>query len=82
MRTKKHYENLLNENPNTAVGFSLAESDGTEMTAVTEPTTELIVRKIPESVRRELKARAAREGKTMQGVILELITEYTKEQKG
>ena len=24
MRTKKHYENLLNQNPNTTVGFTLA----------------------------------------------------------
>lgn len=24
MRTKKHYENLLNKNPNTTIGFTLA----------------------------------------------------------
>jgi len=36
----------------------------------------IIMRNIPESIRRELKARAAKEGKSMQGLILELITRY------
>lgn len=42
----------------------------------------LIIRNIPESVRRELKARAAKEGKSMQGLILELITRYVSEKQG
>lgn len=41
-----------------------------------EKKSAIIIRNVPESVRRELKARAAREGKSMQGVILELITRY------
>lgn len=36
----------------------------------------IIIRNVPESVRRELKAKAAKEGKSMQGLILELITKY------
>jgi len=43
--------------------------------------TTLIIRNVPESIRRELKSRAAQEGKTMQGVILELITRYVGEAK-
>ncbi|MEA3347097.1 MAG: hypothetical protein U9Q21_03290 [Candidatus Auribacterota bacterium] len=38
----------------------------------------IIVRKIPLSLRQALKAKAATEGKTMQGVILELIAGYVK----
>ena len=41
-----------------------------------EDNKTLIIRNIPESIRRELKARAAKEGKSMQGLILELITRY------
>lgn len=41
-----------------------------------EKASAIIIRNVPESVRRELKARAAREGKSMQAVILELITRY------
>ena len=36
----------------------------------------IIIRNVPESIRRGLKAKAAQEGKSMQGVILELITRY------
>ena len=36
----------------------------------------IIIRNVPESVRRELKAKAALEGKSMQVLILELITKY------
>ncbi len=122
MRTKKHYENLLNQNPNTTVGFSLAaqavyaakngnypgpnESDGTdvatwkniarelkskygenltveqvreEMAAVVEPTTELIVRKIPESVRRDFKSKCAADGVSQQDKIIELMRNYIKQ---
>lgn len=34
----------------------------------------IIIRNVPESTRRALKAKAAMEGKSMQGLILELIT--------
>mgnify|MGYP000964836166 CR=1 FL=1 len=122
MRTKKHYENLLNQNPNTTVGFSLAaqavyaakngnypgpnESDGTdvsewktiacelkskygenltveqvreEMAAVVEPTTELIVRKIPESLRRDFKSKCAADGISQQDKIIELMRNYVNQ---
>jgi hypothetical protein len=38
----------------------------------------IIIRNVPESIRRNLKAKAALEGKSMQGLILELITSYVK----
>lgn len=38
----------------------------------------IIIRNVPESVRRELKAKAAKEGKAMQAVLLELIGKYVK----
>jgi hypothetical protein len=122
MRNKKHYENLLNQNPNASVGFSLAaqavyaakygnypgpnESDGTdvsawksitrelkskygenltvddvraEMVAVTEPTTELIVRKIPESLRRDFKSKCAADGVSQQDKIIELMRGYVNQ---
>jgi hypothetical protein len=41
-----------------------------------EKETAIIIRTVPESVRRDLKAKAALEGKSMQGLILELITRY------
>ena len=41
-----------------------------------EKESAIIIRNVPESVRRDLKSRAALEGKTMQGLILELITKY------
>jgi predicted DNA binding CopG/RHH family protein len=44
----------------------------------TGQTGQLIIRKVPESLRRELKAKAAAEGRSMQGVILKLIEKYTK----
>jgi hypothetical protein len=43
------------------------------------PCEEIIIRNVPESVRRELKSRAAKDGKTMQGLVLELITRYVVE---
>jgi len=43
-----------------------------------ESTSAIIIRNVPESVRRELKARVAREGGTMQGKVLELITAYVR----
>ena len=39
-----------------------------------ESTTAIIIRNVPESIRRALKAKAAQDGKSMQGLILELIT--------
>lgn len=36
----------------------------------------IILRNVPESIRRDLKSRAALEGKSMQGFVLELITRY------
>lgn len=44
-----------------------------------EKESAIIIRNVPESVRRDLKANAAKEGKSMQGLILELITKYNKE---
>jgi len=44
-----------------------------------EKESAIIIRNIPESVRRELKARAALEGKSLQGLVLELITRYVSE---
>lgn len=44
-----------------------------------DPHKAIIIRNVPESVRRELKAKAAKEGKSMQGVILELIIRYVHE---
>ena len=41
-----------------------------------ETETAIIIRNVPESVRRELKAKAALEGKSMQWLVLELITRY------
>ncbi|MFX0200515.1 MAG: toxin-antitoxin system antitoxin subunit [Candidatus Hodarchaeota archaeon] len=36
----------------------------------------IIIRNVPESIRAQLKSKAALEGKSMQGLILELITRY------
>jgi len=41
-----------------------------------EKASAIILRNIPLSIRQELKARAAREGKSMQDVVLELIIKY------
>jgi len=41
-----------------------------------EKEAAIIIRNVPESVRRDLKAKAALEGKPMQALILELITRY------
>jgi hypothetical protein len=43
-----------------------------------DPPRAIIIRNVPESVRRELKARAAKEGKSMQAVIVGLIEKYVK----
>lgn len=41
-----------------------------------EKESAIIIRNVPVSVRRNLKAKAALEGKSMQGLIIELITRY------
>jgi hypothetical protein len=41
-----------------------------------EKESAIIIRNVPETIRRELKAKAALTGKSMQGLILELITRY------
>ena len=41
----------------------------------------LIIRNVPEPVRRELKAMAAMAGKSMQGLILEIVQKFIKEGK-
>jgi hypothetical protein len=41
-----------------------------------EKESAIIIRNVPESIRRDLKAKAALEGKSMQGLVLELITRY------
>lgn len=38
----------------------------------------IIIRNVPDATRKALKSKAALEGKTMQAVILELITNYIK----
>lgn len=44
-----------------------------------ESTTAIIIRNVPESIRRSLKAKAAQDGKSMQGMVLELITKYVNQ---
>ena len=46
-----------------------------------EKESSIIIRNVPESIRRELKAKAALEGKSMQSVILELITHFVNIKK-
>lgn len=46
-----------------------------------EKLRSIILRNVPESIRRELKAKSALEGKSMQGVILELITHFVNIKK-
>ena len=41
-----------------------------------DPLRSIIIRNVPESLRRELKAKAASEGKPMQRVLVELIEKY------
>lgn len=44
-----------------------------------EKESAIIIRNVPESVRRDLKAKAALEGKSMQWLVLELITRYVSQ---
>jgi len=48
---------------------------------VDEKESAIIIRNVPESVRRDLKSKAALEGKAMQEIILELITRYISKRK-
>ncbi|MEA3385989.1 MAG: hypothetical protein U9Q89_06010 [Thermodesulfobacteriota bacterium] len=41
-----------------------------------EKKVAMTIRNVPESVRRTLKSRAALKGKSLQGLILELIMQY------
>jgi len=43
---------------------------------VDEKQSAIIIRNVPESLRRSFKARAASQGKSMQGLVLELMTRY------
>ncbi len=42
----------------------------------------IIIRNIPDMIRRELRAAAAMEGRPMQKIILELIIRYLQERRG
>lgn len=44
-----------------------------------EKESAIIIRNVPESLRKALKIKAMKEDKTMQGLILELITRYVAE---
>ena len=44
-----------------------------------EKALAIIIRNVPESVRKALKIKAITEGKSMQGLVLELITRYVAE---
>jgi len=41
-----------------------------------DPLKAIMIRNVPESLRRELKAKAASEGKSLQHVLVELIQRY------
>jgi hypothetical protein len=45
-------------------------------------TVAIIIRNVPELLRREFKARCASEGKSMQEIIIELIGKYTEKAGG
>ena len=47
-----------------------------------EKESAIIIRNVPESVRKALKIKAVTEGKSMQGLVLELITRYVGEKQG
>lgn len=46
------------------------------MGAPKDPFRAIMIRNVPESLRRELKAKAASEGKSLQAVLVELIEKY------
>jgi hypothetical protein len=49
------------------------------MTKNQDENKSIIIRNVPDSVRKALKMKALAEDKTMQGLILELITRYVSE---
>ena len=49
------------------------------ITPTEERTTELIVRKIPESVRRDFKSKCAANGVSQQDKIIELMRQYVNQ---
>ena len=48
----------------------------------TRHSGQMIIRKVPETLRREFKALCAKEGKSMQGKIIELISAAVAQKKG
>jgi len=46
-----------------------------------DPFRAIMIRNVPESLRRELKAKAASEGKSLQQVLVELIEKYVGKAK-
>lgn len=44
----------------------------------TGQTGSMIIRNVPESIRREFKARCVKEGRSMQEVLISLMSEYVK----
>lgn len=46
-----------------------------------DPLRAIMIRNVPESLRRELKAKAAKEGKSLQQVLVELIEKYVGKAK-
>lgn len=64
----------------TSAGLTTREKNRGNMTKNKTLKT-IILRNVPEPLRRRLKAMAAKEGKSMQGLVLELITRYVKGEK-
>ena len=48
---------------------------------MTEDKKTLIIRQIPADIRRELKIRAAMEGKSQQALVIEIITRYLRDRE-
>ena len=48
------------------------------MKPASDPPRAIMIRNVPESLRRELKAKAASEGKSLQQVLVELIEKYVR----
>ncbi|HQP51911.1 MAG TPA: hypothetical protein PLA06_07020 [Syntrophorhabdaceae bacterium] len=120
-RTKQHYENMLTQNPNTTIGFTLAaqavyaatfgefdaNSDdhdeevyrkialslknkyGDSLTVEqvqyeminTERTGTMIIRKVPQQLRRDFKVCCVREGISQQDKIVEFMREFVAQKK-
>lgn len=56
--------------------FLTPREDGEREEKMTEKTITLIIRGVPESARKALKIKAAQEGKSMQALIVEILTRY------